>query len=135
MATDEAIRLDIVTPAGILLSEQVSAVQVPGALGLMGILHNHAPLMTTLEIGAVKFNQGGKDHFLAVSGGFVEVKDNVVIILADAAERAEDIDLARAKASEKRAKERLEQKVDIDMTRAEAALKRALNREKVATLK
>ena len=135
MAAD-VIRLDIVTPAGILLSEEVSAVQVPAALGLMGILANHAPLMTTLDIGAIKYTKGGQDHFLAVCGGFVEVKDNVVIVLADAAERAEDIDVARAKAAEDRAHERLSHKTkELDVARAELALHKALNRQKVANLK
>ena len=128
----DAIRLDIVTPAGILLSEEVSYIQAPGGMGLFGILKDHAPLMTSLDIGGVKYTKDGKDCYLAVSGGFLEVKDNVVIILADAAERAEDIDTARAKAAEERARDRLEHKTDdLDVRRAQLALARALNRQRV----
>ncbi|MDD2568302.1 MAG: F0F1 ATP synthase subunit epsilon [Clostridia bacterium] len=136
MAAD-VIRLDIVTPAGIVFSDAVSTVQVPSALGLMGILANHAPLMTTLEIGAIKYTKEDKEHYLAVSGGFLEVKDNVVIILATSAEKAEDIDIARAINAKERAEERLVRKDDaeLDVLRAELALKRSINRIHVAELK
>ena len=85
---EDVIRLDIVTPAGLLMSENVATVNLPATLGSMGVLKNHAPLMTTLDIGIVKYNQADKDHYLTVSGGFAEVKDNTVIVLAEAAERA-----------------------------------------------
>lgn len=127
---EDIIRLDIVTPAGLLMSENVGKVQLPATLGSMGVLKNHAPLMTTLDIGIVKYNQDGRDYFLTVSGGFAEVKNNTVIVLADAAERAEDIDLGRAEASKMRAQERLQgpQKEGLDVLRAELALSRAMNR-------
>ena len=136
MAAD-VIRLDIVTPAGIIFSDTVSTLQVPSALGLMGILANHAPLMTTLEIGAIKYTKEDKEHFLAVSGGFLEVKENVVIVLANSAEKAEDIDIARAISAKERAEERLAHKgaEDVDTLRAELALKRSVNRIHVSELK
>ncbi|MBQ3180515.1 MAG: F0F1 ATP synthase subunit epsilon [Firmicutes bacterium] len=133
---ENAIRLDIVTPAGLLMSDTVDTVNLPATLGSMGVLKNHAPLMTTLDIGTVKYHKGGSDHFLAVCGGFAEVKNNVVIILADAAEKAEEIDVERAKAAEQRAKERLHNRTaDLDVARAELALRRAVNRIKTSSLK
>lgn len=133
---EEIIRLDIVTPAGLLMSENVAKVQLPATLGSMGVLKNHAPLMTTLDIGIVKYNQNDRDYFLTVSGGFAEVKNNTVIVLADSAERAEDIDLSRAEASKMRAQERLHgpQKEGLDVLRAELALSRAMNRIKAKGL-
>lgn len=133
---EEIIRLDIVTPAGLLMSENVATVQLPAALGSMGVLKNHAPLMTTLDIGIVKYSQDGRDHFMTVSGGFAEVKDNTVIVLADAAERAEEIDLSRAEASKSRAEDRLHHRGDdgLDVLRAEMALSRAMNRIKARGL-
>ncbi len=125
------IRLDIVTPAGLLMSDQVDSVNIPASKGSMGVLKNHAPLMTTLDLGAIRYHKDGEEHFMAVSAGFAEVKDNVVIILADAAERAEDIDVARAEAAINRAKERMAAKdPETDMVRAELALKKAINRMK-----
>lgn len=133
---ENAIRLDIVTPAGLLMSDTVDMVNLPAALGSMGVLKNHAPLMTTLDIGAVKYQKGGSNHFLAVCGGFAEVKDNVVIVLADAAEKAEEIDVDRAKAAEQRAIDRLHNRTaDTDIARAELALRRAVNRIKTSGLK
>lgn len=133
---EDIIRLDIVTPAGLLMSENVAKVQLPATLGSMGVLKNHAPLMTTLDIGIVKYNQDDRDFYLTVSGGFAEVKDNSVIVLADAAERAEEIDLERAEASKKRAQDRLHHPNEegLDVLRAELALSRALNRIKAKGL-
>lgn len=130
---ESLIRLDIVTPAGLLMSENVALLNLPAALGSMGIMANHAPLMTTLEIGTIKYVQDGRDHFLAVHGGFAEVKDNVVIVLADAAEKAEDIDLARAEASQQRAQDRLANRTaELDVLRAELSLRRAIARIKTS---
>lgn len=133
---EDIIRLDIVTPAGLLMSENVAKVQLPATLGSMGVLKNHAPLMTTLDIGIVKYNQDDRDFYLTVSGGFAEVKDNAVIVLADAAERAEEIDLERAEASKQRAQDRLHHPNEegLDVLRAELALSRALNRIKAKGL-
>lgn len=130
---ENVIRLDIVTPAGLLMSEDVTLLNLPAALGSMGVMANHAPLMTTLEIGTIKYVKDGRDHFLAVHGGFAEVKDNVVIVLADAAEKAEDIDVARAEASQLRAKDRLANRTaDLDVLRAELSLRRAIARIKTS---
>lgn len=115
------------------MSENVALLNLPAALGSMGIMANHAPLMTTLEIGTIKYVQDGRDHFLAVHGGFAEVKDNVVIVLADAAEKAEDIDLARAEASQQRAQDRLANRTaELDVLRAELSLRRAIARIKTS---
>ena len=128
MAAD-VIRLDIVTPAGIVFSDKVSAVMLPATRGLMTVLANHAPLMTTLSVGPVKYTQDDTEHFLAVSGGFLEVNTNLVTILANSAERAEDIDLARAINAKERAEERISSaNTDVDLIRAEMALKRSMNR-------
>ncbi len=135
---EDVIRLDIVTPAGLLMSENVATVNLPATLGSMGVLKNHAPLMTTLDIGIVKYNQADKDHYLTVSGGFAEVKDNTVIVLAEAAERAEEINVARAQAVKARAEDRLHhrsEEKDLDMLRAELSLHRAINRIKASGLR
>lgn len=130
---ENKIRLDIVTPAGLLMSENVAILNLPATLGSMGVMANHAPLMTTLDIGTIKYVQDGAEHFLAVHGGFAEVKDNVVIVLADAAEKAEDIDVARAEASQQRAQERLANRTaDLDVLRAELSLRRAIARIKTS---
>lgn len=130
---ENLIRLDIVTPAGLLMSENVAMVNLPAALGSMGVMRNHAPLMTTLEIGMIKYVQDTSERFLAVHGGFAEVKDNVVIVLADAAEMAADIDVARAEAAKQRAEERLANRTaDLDVLRAELALRRAVARIKTS---
>ena len=133
---EDVIRLDIVTPAGLLMSENVATVNLPATLGSMGVLKNHAPLMTTLDIGIVKYNQADKDHYLTVSGGFAEVKDNTVIVLAEAAERAEEINVAQA--AKARAEDRLHhrsEEKDLDMLRAELSLHRAINRIKASGLR
>ena len=135
---EDVIRLDIVTPAGLLMSENVAAVNLPASKGSMGVLTNHAPLMTTLDIGIVKYNQANTDRYLTVSGGFAEIKDNTVIVLAEAAERAEEINVARAQASKARAEERLHDhssRKDLDMLRCELSLHRAINRIKASKLK
>ncbi len=135
---EDVIRLDIVTPAGLLMSENVTTVNLPATLGSMGVLKNHAPLMTTLDIGIVKYKQADTDHYLTVSGGFAEVKDNTVIVLAEAAERAEEINVARAQAAKDRAEDRLRHRTeekDLDMLRAELSLHRAINRIKASGLK
>ena len=125
-------RLEIVTPERKVYSEDVRFVIVPGAEGEMGFLPDHAPLVSTLNIGVVRVSkEGEKPLRIAVAGGFVEVKNSRVTILTRAAEREEQIDRARAEAARERAQSRLAAKTpDIDVARAEAALKRALNRLK-----
>ncbi len=128
---DKLQRLEIVTPARKLLSEDVRFVVVPGVMGELGILPEHTPLMSALKIGIVRFEQDGKTYKVAITGGFVEIRNNKVTVLADSAERAEDIDRQRAEKAKERAEKRLASKTsDLDAARAEEALKRALNRLK-----
>ncbi len=127
------IRLDIVTAERVVYSEDVDIVVAPGIEGEMGILPHHAPLMTALQPGELRVRKEGEEFSMAVSGGFLEVRPDRVIVLADAAERAEEIDLARAEEAKSRAQERLGQRApETDMARAEADLRRALTRLKVA---
>jgi F-type H+-transporting ATPase subunit epsilon len=127
------LRLDVVTAERLVYSDDVDIVTVPGSEGEMGILPHHAPLMSMLQPGELRARKGTEEFSLAVSGGFVEVRPDHVTILADAAERAEEIDIARAEAAKKRAEERLTKPTtETDTIRAEAALHRALVRIKVA---
>ena len=127
------IRLDIVTAERVVYSEDVDIVVAPGVLGQLGILPHHAPLMTTLEPGELRVRKGGEEYSLVISGGFLEVRPDRIIILADAAERAEEIDIARAEAAKQRAQERLTHPTpEVDLAQAEAALRRSLARLKVA---
>jgi F-type H+-transporting ATPase subunit epsilon len=124
-------RLEIVTPEKKVFSGDVNFVVVPGKLGELGFLPNHAPLMSGLKIGIVRVHQEGQPFKVAVSGGFVEVRGSRVTILADTAERSDQIDRERAEAARDRAEKRLTEKTaDLDVARAEMALKRALNRLK-----
>jgi F-type H+-transporting ATPase subunit epsilon len=122
-------RLEIVTAERVVFSEDVDVVIVPGIEGQLGVLPHHAPLMTTLEPGELLVRKGGEEFSLAITGGFVEVRPDRIIILADAAERAEEIDVARAEEAKRRAEERLKERVpEVDLLRAEAALRRSLAR-------
>lgn len=122
-------RLEIVTPEKKVFSEDVRFVVVPGAEGELGVLPEHAALMSALKIGVLKIQQEGKNFKMAISGGFVEVRNSRVTVLADAAESADRIDRDRAEAAKARAEQRLAAKTsDIDVLRAELALQRAINR-------
>jgi F-type H+-transporting ATPase subunit epsilon len=122
-------RLEIVTAERVVFSEDVDVVIAPGIEGQLGLLPHHAPLMTTLEPGELLVRKGGEEFSLAITGGFVEVRPDRIIILADAAERAEEIDVARAEEAKRRAEERLKERVpEVDLLRAEAALRRSLAR-------
>ncbi len=128
-----SIRLDIVTAERMVYSDEVDIVVAPGVEGQLGILPHHAPLMTTLQSGELRARKGGKEFSLAISGGFLEVRPDRIIVLADAAERAEEIDIARAEEAKRRAEEQLSRSIpDVDTARAEAALARSLIRLKVA---
>ena len=123
------IKLDIVTAERVVFSEDVDVVLAPGVEGQLGVLPHHAPLMTILEPGELLVRKGGEEFFMAVSGGFLEVRPDRIIVLADTAERAEEIDTARAEEAKQRAKQWLEEGIpDADRARAEAALRRALVR-------
>jgi F-type H+-transporting ATPase subunit epsilon len=127
------IRLEIVTPEKMIFSEEVDAILAWGVQGQLGILPHHAPLMTTLLPGDLVFREGGKEESLTISGGFLEVRPDKVVVLADACERVEEIDVARAEAAKKRAQEALkEAKTVVDAAAAEASLRRSLARLKAA---
>ena len=127
------IRLDIVTAEGVVFSEDVDILVAPGIEGQLGILPHHAPLMTTLQVGELQVRKGKEEFFLAISGGFLEVRPDRIIVLADAAERAEEISIARAEEAMRRAEEELSHRPpEVDTARAQAALQRALARLKVA---
>lgn len=125
------IRLDIVTAERQVFSEEVDVVVAPGIDGELAILPHHAPLMTALKPGELRVRRGGEEYSLAVTGGFLEVRPDRVTILADAAERAEEIDIARAEEAKRRAEEELSRTAEVDGARAEAALRRSLIRIKV----
>lgn len=125
----------ILTPEGSLFDDQVTGVQVPGTLGSFEVKTLHAGIISTLEIGRIVVRKADGDELVfAVSGGFVEVHDNKLTLLAEAAELVDEIDVERAKESKERAKERLEADDDksIDKERARKALERAENRIKLA---
>lgn len=122
--------LEIVSPDLAIFNDTVESVTIPGTLGGFQILKNHAPLISTFEIGVIKILKDDTPVYFTTAGGTVEVKDNKILVLADSIERVADIDTDRAEKAKQRAEERLARKhdADIDEVRAEAALKRALNR-------
>ena len=130
------IHLEIVTAERVVLSDDVDQVNVPTKDGRVGILPRHAPLLTILDIGELTIIKDGATTPFAVSGGFMEVLPNRVTILADTAERADEIDEARAEEARRRAEEQIAQRQsNQDIALAEAELRRALIRLKVAQLK
>lgn len=128
------IELDIVTPERFVLHETVQSVELPGKEGDMGILPGHAPLLSELGVGTLSYRKGSDVEYFAVIRGFVEVLPGRVIVLADACERAEEIDVARARAALERAKSEMAKKssADADWDRASLALNRALARLQAA---
>lgn len=132
---ENKIHFQITTAGGTVCDEMANYVSVPLTDGEAGILAGHANMIGALDEGVVKYKIDDEMHFAAISGGVLSVADNELIILARSAEKAESIDLARAQASEKRAKERLESKSsEWDMKRAEMSLHRALAREKAYSM-
>ncbi len=130
----DKIQLEVVTPERPVVSEAVDIVIATSTEGEFGVLPNHAPLLTTLTAGELRYRAGDKKESLAVLGGFAQVADNKVTILADTAEKAHEIDLDRAERARERAEKRLAaaRAEEVDFVRAEAALKRALLRLKLA---
>ncbi len=127
------IRLEIVTAEQLVYTEEVDIVVAPGAEGELGILPHHAPLMTMLQPGELRLRKEGEEFSIAITGGFLEVRPDKVVILADAAERAEEIDVSRAEEAKHRAEERLQLRpTEVDLAKAQAALLRSLARLKVA---
>ena len=128
------LQLEIVTIERKVFDDQVNMVVAPGTAGVLGILPRHAPLLTSLNFGELQIKKDGEeDQFFAIGGGFMEVQPYHVIVLADSAERAEEIDLARAEAARRRAEELLThaRQDQIDFERAQTALRRSTLRLKV----
>lgn len=130
----EVLDLEVVTPERQIVREQVHELQVPGKDGYLGILPGHAPLLSELKMGELSYRQGAHWSYLTVFWGFVEVLPDRVIVLAEMAERREEIDVERARLSRERAQERLKRLTDpeVDLARAQVALERALIRLQVA---
>jgi F-type H+-transporting ATPase subunit epsilon len=129
-------KLEIVTAERMVFSDDVSAVIAWGVEGQLGILPHHAPLMTMLQPGDLLIRKDKEEEYLAISGGFLEVRPDKVIILADACERVEEIDIARAEEAKRRAQETMKAApLSVDSAAAEAALRRSLARLKVAERK
>ena len=124
------LNLEIITPEKPIFRDQIEAVTIPGTLGSFQILKDHAPLISSFDIGVIKVKKASVESFYTTSGGTVEVNKNSVLILADSIEKISDIDIDRAEQAKKRAEERLQKKheANIDEARAKAALNRALNR-------
>ena len=130
-----SLTLEIVTPDRALVAEQVDEVQVPGSEGYFGVLPGHAPLLASLQVGELWYRKGHEKHYLAIAFGFVEVLPDKVTVLAQVAERAEDIDLARAEKAKARAEERVAgpRNPDVDFERARIAMMKSLIRLQVAS--
>ncbi|MEE9125122.1 MAG: F0F1 ATP synthase subunit epsilon [candidate division NC10 bacterium] len=130
----KTLTLEIVTPTRMVVRDEVEEVVAPGSEGYFGVLGGHLPFMSTLKIGELAYRKNGRWRYLAVSWGYVEVRPDTVIVLADVAERAEDIDVARAERARGRAVELLGRREDetVDVARSEGALTKALTRIEVA---
>jgi len=128
------LRLEVVTPERSVFSDDVDIVVAPGIEGELGILPHHTPLMTALKTGELRARKGSEEFLLCVAGGFMEVRPDRVIVLADTCERAEEIDLARAEEARKKAEVRMAEKYQpgVDAAETEAALHRAMARLAIA---
>ncbi len=132
----QQIRLEVVTPDGARVNEEVDIVNAPGFGGDFGVLANHAPFLSTIKIGALTYENGKERKSLMVSGGFCEVSNNKITFLVESAEYGSDIDVERAMRAKERAEKRLvqaaQQAEDFNKKRAEVALQRAIVRLKIA---
>jgi F-type H+-transporting ATPase subunit epsilon len=130
----DRLTLELATPTRMVVAETVDEVVVPGSEGYFGVLPGHAPLLATLGIGELTYRIGREERHVAVAGGFAEVRNDKVIVLADTAELPQDIDRARAERARDRAEHRLAGRgqEEVDYIRAAAALARALMRLQVA---
>ncbi len=130
------LNLQVVTAERIIYNDDVDIVVAPGSDGVMGILPKHAPLLSGLKAGEMHFRKGSEETFLAIGGGFIEVLNNKVIVLADSAERSEEIDLERAEQARSKAEEALQNRGQLNsdqLAAAEAALRRAMVRIDIVT--
>jgi F-type H+-transporting ATPase subunit epsilon len=132
----DRLTLEITTPMRLVVSDTVDEVIAPGVEGYFGVLPGHAPFLTTLGVGVLTYRIGRDEFHLAMSGGFAEVRNDKVIILADSAERPDEIDRARADRARERAERRIggRSEEEIDFVRCQAALTRALTRLQVASM-
>jgi F-type H+-transporting ATPase subunit epsilon len=129
----DTFQLEIVTPSRLLVKDVAEEAQIPGLSGYLGILPGHAPLITELAVGVITYKASGATHTLSVAWGFAEVLQDKVTILAEAAERPQEIDIERAQKAKDRAEQRLKSNdLKVDYTRAEGALQRAETRLNVA---
>ncbi|GMT47935.1 MAG: ATP synthase epsilon chain [bacterium] len=128
----EKLTLEVVSPYGLVLKEEVDEIVATGSEGEFGVLPGHMPLVTTLKIGMLVCRKGATVSYVFINSGYAEVNEDRVLILADSAEREDDIDVERAKDAMKRAEERLRKEEQIDFDRAQAALDRAIIRVQLA---
>lgn len=132
----EKIKLEVVTPKGAIVSDDVDIVTAPGFAGEFGVLANHAPFLSTIKVGSLHYKKDGNEMELMISGGFCEVSSNKITFLVESAEHGHEIDVDRALRAKERAEKRLlqarEKQEKFDRTRAEAALQRAMARLKIA---
>ena len=132
MEKESKLKLEIVTPYGLILSEDVDEVTCTGSEGDFGVLPGHVPFFTTLKVGMIIYKKGNTTKYVFVNWGYAEVSSERVMILADSAEKSEDIDVERAKAAMKRAEERLKKMEEFDFARSTASLERAVMRSQIA---
>jgi F-type H+-transporting ATPase subunit epsilon len=129
----DSFQLEIVTPEKLVVRDRVEEMQIPGKNGYLGILPGHAPLISELAVGQISYRNGSETHYLCVAWGFAEVLPDKVTILAETAERGEDVDCARAQKAKERAEKRLTSgDPEVDVPRAQDALARASARLEVA---
>jgi len=128
----DKLKLDIVTPYGHVFTDEVDEIVASGSEGEFGVLPEHVPFLTTLKIGMLTYKKGPETGIFFISSGYAEVEPDKVTILADSAEKSEDIDIERAKSAMKRAEDRLKQAEKFDQARATSALERAVTRIQVA---
>ena len=127
------LSLEVATPSRLVIAETVDEVVIPGSQGYFGVLPGHAPLLATLGVGELTYRKGTSQRHLALTGGFAEVRNDKVIVLAENAERPDEIDRERARRARERAERRLSgREDDVDFARAQGALTRALIRLQVA---
>ena len=126
----DGINLEIITPEKTVYKDVINSITIPGTLGSFQVLKDHAPLISSFEVGVITVQKNGNKNYFSTSGGTVEVEKNKILVLADSVEKVDEIDTDRARQAKERAEQRLARKheAEINESRAEAALKRAVNR-------
>lgn len=134
MALPTHLTLEIVTPDRAIAHDEVDEVEIPGADGYFGVLPGHTPLLASLQVGQMWYRKGGERHYLSIAFGFAEVLPDRVTILAQMAEKAEEIDVSRAEEEKRRAQEQLSRRPsDVELERARISMLKALARLQVAS--